>query len=565
MAMSRRFPISRSEGYSDLIFGLVTSILLHCIIFLGRNYWMQAFAPNQKPDISQSIPIEIVEVPRDRTQKPPETSRRAAKNSVAGGKVKLDKPAAVAQGAQSVKSKTPASSHENQNPSASAQAFSSDLTQPTVLQPNLPEQKLPTQSPQTADAPTDTASVPQRQQTSVLPSTTPPLPDRLRRALTPPTTPPLPEPQPPTPSTTPPETDRLRTVLKPSTTPPEPQPRAVTPPTTPPETDRLRTVLKPSTTPPEPQPRAVTPSNTPPVPNRFRTVLKPSTTPPVAKLQPQAVTPNNTPPVPNRLRTVLKPSTIPPVAKLQPRAVAPSNTPLVSKPAKLAVAPTNIQPLSKLQPRAVTPTTKSPGSSIRRQESKNRLAAKSTNSQFGTGATSRRRSPPQASPSQGHQSFKSGASRAQSHQSFTSGGASSLGPPLNVSSRNFGSHFLAALPNPNRVNEGPQGIDARQDSDDISPYLNELQEQIRKQWIPGDSQNSRTTVLHFTINRSGQLSNLEIAQHSGSEVTDEAALNAVKRAAPFAALPANYKQDAIRIQFTFNIDVIGGINYESNY
>lgn len=134
-----------------------------------------------------------------------------------------------------------------------------------------------------------------------------------------------------------------------------------------------------------------------------------------------------------------------------------------------------------------------------------------------------------------------------------------------MSSRTFGNNFLAAIPNSNREDEGPQGVDARQDSDDISPYLNELQEQIRRQWIPEATQNSRTTVLHFTINRSGRLSNLEIAQPSGYEVTDEAAVSAIKRAAPFAPLPANYKHDVIRIQFTFNIDVYGDININSNY
>ncbi len=237
----------------------------------------------------------------------------------------------------------------------------------------------------------------------------------------------------------------------------------------------------------------------------------------------------------------------------------------------MAVAPTTSPPVSKLQRRAVATTTLPGGSLTRRQETKNRLAAKSTSSQLGTGAISR--SPSQghqslksgASPSQGRQSLKSGASPSQSRQSLKSGAASRLGGPLSVSSRDFGSNYLAAIPNSNRVNEGPQGVDASQDTDDISPYLNQLQEQIRRQWIPEATQTSRRTVLHFIINRSGQMSNLEIAQPSGFEVTDEAALNAVKRAAPFGALPANYKHNVINIQFTFNIDVYGGLDVRGDY
>ena len=104
------------------------------------------------------------------------------------------------------------------------------------------------------------------------------------------------------------------------------------------------------------------------------------------------------------------------------------------------------------------------------------------------------------------------------------GASSKLGGPVTLSSRD-----LAA--NPNRTNRGAAGIDARQDVD-MGSYLQQLQRQVRQQWIPGMTQNSRQTVVFFTVSRSGQVTNLRIVRPSGSNTTDTAAVSAIRRAAP---------------------------------
>jgi TonB family protein len=131
-----------------------------------------------------------------------------------------------------------------------------------------------------------------------------------------------------------------------------------------------------------------------------------------------------------------------------------------------------------------------------------------------------------------------------------------LGGPISLSSRDFASSNQAALPNSNRLNQSVDGIDARQDAD-MSAYLQQLQEQVRRHWIPGLTQSSRRTVLQFTVSRAGLVSNLRVAQTSGLSMTDEAAVNAVKQAVPFAPLPTAYTQNYINIQFTFNINIYG--------
>ena len=203
------FQRHRSDRSEDLLFGLVTSILLHIILFLGSNYWLRAFAPQQKQDLSQSIPIEYVEVPPNQTKTPPpETSRRAANDSVAGGSVKLKSPVSAAKSAP-VAPKVSASEP--------AKAFLPKLTQPTAVSPQKPQ--------------------PKPQKIAVAPATIPPAPKPPKTAVTPDTTPPASKPQQRavTPATIPLALKPPKIVVTPDTTPlaPKPPKSAVTPETKP--------------------------------------------------------------------------------------------------------------------------------------------------------------------------------------------------------------------------------------------------------------------------------------------------------------------------------------------
>ncbi|MGH2414673.1 MAG: hypothetical protein ACRDEA_13505, partial [Microcystaceae cyanobacterium] len=88
----------------NLVFYLVTSILLHSVLFLGSDYWLRAFALKQ--ELSKPIPIEYVEVPPNKTKTPPKTSQRAAIDSVAGGKAKPKRPISAAKSASTIAPKT---------------------------------------------------------------------------------------------------------------------------------------------------------------------------------------------------------------------------------------------------------------------------------------------------------------------------------------------------------------------------------------------------------------------------------------------------------------------------
>ncbi|KAB8334591.1 TonB family protein [Scytonema tolypothrichoides VB-61278] len=255
--------------------------------------------------------------------------------------------------------------------------------------------------------------------------------------------------------------------------------------------------------------------------------------------------------------TTVAPTTKPLALKPRQRTVTPETTPLEPEPLPTTVTPTS-QPLAlKPRQRTVTPETTQPVP-LTRPENRSRLAAKSSPEEFENGTNSlvspeTQRIAPSRSQSQ---STTSPRKLSRSQTSAKSGAASSLGGTVSLSSRDFGSNNLAALPNSNRLNGGTQGIDARQDVD-MSAYLQQLQERVKQQWIPGLTQSSQQTVLSFIVSRAGLVSNLQVVQTSGLTMTDEAALNAVNRAVPFASFPAEYPQNYIKIQFTFNINVYG--------
>ncbi|MEC4818010.1 MAG: TonB family protein, partial [Scytonema sp. PMC 1069.18] len=242
-----------------------------------------------------------------------------------------------------------------------------------------------------------------------------------------------------------------------------------------------------------------------------------------------------------RLADALKPNTTPPTPQTAPSLSIPRQ--LTPKPKPTLVPPKVSPPEPKRSQTALVPSMTSPASKplqkpASRQEDRNQVAATSTSGQLATRRASQ--SPPQV------------------QQSRKPGAASKLGGPVSLSQRDLEDNSLAALPNSNRLNRAVDGIDARKD--DLGPYLAQLQEKVRQQWIPGLTQSSRRTVLLFTINRTGQVSKLEITSSSGYDVTDEVAINAVKRAAPFAPLPTTYEHNYLNIEFSFSINVYGQLD-----
>jgi TonB family protein len=69
----------------------------------------------------------------------------------------------------------------------------------------------------------------------------------------------------------------------------------------------------------------------------------------------------------------------------------------------------------------------------------------------------------------------------------------------------------------------------------LGNYRTDLSRKIKRCWFP--PKDGRGGVLRFTLNRSGEVSNLSLRFSSGITASDEAVLNAVRLAMPFKAVP----------------------------
>lgn len=95
---------------------------------------------------------------------------------------------------------------------------------------------------------------------------------------------------------------------------------------------------------------------------------------------------------------------------------------------------------------------------------------------------------------------------------------------------------------------------------DFYPYMRELQRRIKINWNPPKESKSNKVVLVFKIAKDGRLLSCSVAKSSGLQKADQAALDAVKNSAPFRALPKEYRQSSVDIQFNFDYNVFGSSN-----
>ena len=210
MTKELKFQRKTSDHPKGLIFGLVTSILLHSILFLlGNKYWLRAFVPERQQELEQPIPIDFVEVPPQDKKPPPETSRRAANNSIAGGEAKRDQPVSIARSVPAAVPKASASS-------------------PTVFpapKPAKSSQPLPRQ-PEVAASPDLFPTQPEPPKAATAPATALPLPEQQKIIPALRATPSKPEPRitatHPDPTLLLPEQQKIVAALR--ATPPKPEP-----------------------------------------------------------------------------------------------------------------------------------------------------------------------------------------------------------------------------------------------------------------------------------------------------------------------------------------------------
>lgn len=79
-------------------------------------------------------------------------------------------------------------------------------------------------------------------------------------------------------------------------------------------------------------------------------------------------------------------------------------------------------------------------------------------------------------------------------------------------------------------------------------YIDQLLEAINAKWARPDMGDDVRAILSFRIHRDGRVTDIEVAESSGYNSYDLAALRAVQNAAPFPPLPRGYRKDSLDVK-----------------
>ena len=96
----------------------------------------------------------------------------------------------------------------------------------------------------------------------------------------------------------------------------------------------------------------------------------------------------------------------------------------------------------------------------------------------------------------------------------------------------------------------PMGVDFR-------PYLTRILAMVRRNWFAVIPESARLgmlrgrVALQFIVIRQGGVSKLVIADSSGYEALDRAAVAGISASNPFPPLPPEFRGSEVKLQFTF--------------
>lgn len=121
------------------------------------------------------------------------------------------------------------------------------------------------------------------------------------------------------------------------------------------------------------------------------------------------------------------------------------------------------------------------------------------------------------------------------------------------------SEFRSLTPAPPRSTSNlellsdPMGVDFR-------PYLVRVLAAVRRNWMAVMPESARLgrrgkVVIQLAINREGRVPKLVIAESSGAEPLDRAAVAAITASDPFPPLPEEFRGEEVRLQFNFRYNM----------
>lgn len=122
---------------------------------------------------------------------------------------------------------------------------------------------------------------------------------------------------------------------------------------------------------------------------------------------------------------------------------------------------------------------------------------------------------------------------------------------------------------------GPVGILTDTGGVDFVPYLRELHTKVSLKWcavvptVDYAKYANGKVAIEFTVRRDGVITAIKVVDSSGDSVMDRAVWAGVATSSPFAALPADFKGDSIKVRLLFhynpNRDELLGILRDSRH
>ncbi|RMF69684.1 MAG: TonB family protein [Cyanobacteria bacterium J069] len=109
--------------------------------------------------------------------------------------------------------------------------------------------------------------------------------------------------------------------------------------------------------------------------------------------------------------------------------------------------------------------------------------------------------------------------------------------------------------NPDMTTAGTAGLSAQRDPV-WGEYVTRLNHEVHEYWQQVAIDRPYQVTVRLTLDRAGNLLDLQLAEPSGFADADAAAIAAVQQSAPFEPFPATASRDRIRVNLTFKYNLV---------
>lgn len=99
--------------------------------------------------------------------------------------------------------------------------------------------------------------------------------------------------------------------------------------------------------------------------------------------------------------------------------------------------------------------------------------------------------------------------------------------------------------------QNAQSTNAKSEDLNFDTYMRNFQKRIKSNWTQSVYQSDKASVAMITLNKNGEISNVQLVRSSGDNNFDNEILAAINASAPFDTLSGEINEDSIQLQLSF--------------